>query len=142
MKKIIKIGIICLVTVMTLTGCSCTKQESKKETEKKLDDTISHNENQGIVENKQQNGLTFTNTDLQVSDAGSTLITQVTNTTNESIELNLFNIILKDKNGKVLVTLKGTLGESIDGGQSKTLTTASDMNLKDAYTVEYELINE
>ena len=60
------------------------------------------NTNEGVVGDKIIEGLKFTNSSLVTSEAGSNLITLVTNTTDTNIEVRIIDIIVKDKDGKLL----------------------------------------
>lgn len=126
MKKIITLTAIILLSISIVTGCGKKKEEDN------------YNTNTGVIEDKEQNGLTFTNTSLKVSDTGSTLVTLVTNTTENDIEVRVFNIIIKDKKGKEITTLKGYVGDIVKAGEAKEIVSNSDLDLSDATDVTYE----
>lgn len=127
MKKIITVALVLFLSVSVLTGCGSKKKEEDN-----------YNTNTGVIEDQEQNGLTFTNTSLKVSETGSTLVTVVTNTTENDIEVRIFNIIVKDKKGVVLTTLKGYVGDVIPAGTSKEITSNSDLDLSTATEITYE----
>lgn len=127
MKKIITVALVLFLSVSVLTGCGGKKKEEDN-----------YNTNTGVIEDQEQNGLTFTNTSLKVSETGSTLVTVVTNTTENDIEVRIFNIIVKDKKGVVLTTLKGYVGDVIPAGTSKEITSNSDLDLSTATEITYE----
>lgn len=127
MKKIITVALVLFLSVSVLTGCGSKKKEEDN-----------YNTNKGVIEDQEQNGLTFTNTSLKVSETGSTLVTVVTNTTENDIEVRIFNIIVKDKKGVVLTTLKGYVGDVIPAGTSKEITSNSDLDLSTATEITYE----
>lgn len=99
------------------------------------------NDNFGVIEDKELNGLKFTNTSLIYSDNSSKLKTLVTNNTDSDIEVKIFDIYVKDKDGNNIVTLVGYVGEVVPRGNSREIESYVDMNLKDAYSIEYKIVN-
>lgn len=53
----------------------------------------------------------------------------------------MINIVIKDKDGKLLVTLQGYVGGSILAGLTREITSSVNMNLANAYEIEYEISN-
>ena len=141
MKKIFGISLVVLSLVFTLTGCGCNKKEEEKKVETEYVDN-KYNTNEGIIEDKTVGELKFTNTSLLTKENYSTLITLVTNPTDKAISVRIFNIYVKDKNGKTLVTLQGYVGGEIPAGESREITSNVDMSLANAHTVEYEIVND
>lgn len=137
MKKIFGLSLVMLTAVLALTGCGCDKKVKEEE---KLEDK--YNTNEGVIENKEVGELKLTNTSLLTEENSSTLVTLVTNPTDKAISVRIFNIYVKDKSGKTLVTLQGYVGGEVPAGQSREITSNVDMNLSNAYTVEYEIVND
>ena len=69
----------------------------------------------------------------------STFSVQITNQTSESVAINQFDVTFKTKNGSVIATLQGTLGDSLDGNTSIVITMTSDIDLTEAYSLEYNI---
>lgn len=132
MKRNLKLLLCLCISIVLITGCGCTK---KKKEEKRV-----YNTNDGVVKKQVLDGLEFDNTSLSISDNKSTFTTTVTNLTDSDINAKVFNIIIKDKKGKVLTTLEGYIGESLPKGKSHTVQSNVDIDLKKAYEVEYKLV--
>lgn len=99
------------------------------------------NDNPGVIEDKEQDGLKFTNTSLITSSTNSTLITVVSNTTNSDIEVRIFDIYVKDAEGNTIVTLQGYVGGVVPAGESREIESSVDMDLSAASDIEYKLVN-
>lgn len=98
------------------------------------------NTNEGVVGDKIIEGLKFTNSSLVTSEAGSNLITLVTNTTDTNIEVRIIDIIVKDKDGKLLVNMQGYVGGSIPAYDSREVYSSVDMDLSSATDIEYKIV--
>lgn len=131
-RKIISLLTLVLIVCLA-TGC----EQSKKE-EIKIEE--SYNTNEEIVENKEVEDLTLTNTSLVSKGNYATLVTLVTNPTSEDKEVRIFNIYVKDKKGNDIITLQGYVGGVVPAGESREITSNVNMNLDHAYSVEYEIL--
>ena len=98
------------------------------------------NTNEGVVGDKIIEGLKFTNSSLVTSEAGSNLISLVTNTTDTNIEVRIIDIIVKDKDGKLLVNMQGYVGGSIPAHDSREVYSSVDMDLSSATDIEYKIV--
>lgn len=136
MKKILVLGLILALSLTT--GCGCEKKE-KTESNKKEENKIEVNNSEDVVEDKVVEGLKLTNTSLTWDGTQSTLITEVSNNTGSDKELKSFNILVKDKDGKEMVTLLGYVGEVIPDGEVRTITSSTNSDLSDAKSVEYTI---
>lgn len=99
-----------------------------------------NNTNPGVIEDKEQDGLKFTNASLVSTGNSATLTTNVQNTTDSDIEVRVFDIYVKDKDGNIIVQLLGYVGEVIPAGESRDIVSNVDMNLSDATDIEYKLV--
>lgn len=133
MKKKIIISLVMLLSVGIITGCGCKKKEKKEEKK--------YNTNEGVIEDKEVEGLKLTNTSLVSTENSATLVTAVTNPTKKNKKVRIFNIYVKDKEGNTIVTLQGYVGGEVPAGETREITSNVDMNLDNAYKVEYEIIN-
>lgn len=155
MKLIIIIGgviiLILIVVVICLLLFSGDKESTGKENggtgnggsgtgNGNTEEKVETNTNPGVIEDKEQDGLKFTNASLVCSDSGSKLTTVVQNTTSVDIEVRIFDIILKDADGNVIVTLQGYVGDVVPGNSSREIISNVDMNLSEATDIEYVLI--
>ena len=134
MKKIFGLSLVMLSLIFTLTGCGNDKEEPK------VDDK--YNTNEGVIEDKTVGELKLTNSSLLTEENSSTLVTLVTNPTDKNISVRIFNIYVKDKDGNEIVKLQGYVGGEVPAGESREITSSVDMNLSNAHTVEYEIVND
>lgn len=136
MKKIITITLITFMLVGLVTGCGCDNKSKSKEKEQ----DNSYNTNEGVVKDKEVEGLKLTNTSLVSTKDSATLVTNVSNPTKEDISLRIFNIYVKDKDGNTMVKLEGYVGGLVPAGESREITSNVDMNLDKATNIEYEIV--
>ena len=139
MKKTFLTGLVLLLVVGVATGCGCKKKEKTKKEDKQEE---TYNTNEGVIEDKEVEGLKLTNTSLVSTENGATLVTSVSNPTDTDKEVRIFYIHVKDKNGDEIVKLEGYVGGVVPAGQTREITSNVDRNLDNAYTVEYELVED
>jgi len=141
MKKKIFLVFIISLCLCVMTGCGCKKKDNPKNKKTKEDNTAYEmNTHKGIIEDKELNGLKFTKASLKTSDYYSTLVTKVENTTNKDIYVRVFNIYFKDKDGNRIVKIIGYVGGVVPANDSRNITTNVTTDLKNAYDVEYEIV--
>lgn len=131
-----KIGLLVLVTMSLLTvatGCGCKKKEKEE---------VKANTEQEVIKDQKVEVFAFTNTSLVYENGTSTLETLVTNTSKEKQFLAEFKIHVKDAKGNVIVTLTGFIGDSIEAGSSKKITSTYGSDLTNAAKIEYEIVKE
>lgn len=129
LKKIILIlAIVLLVSIVLVI--SILKKEPKKP--EKEENNISKTQ---VVED-----LSFEYTSLKYKDGISTFETNVTNIGNDPKYLSEVKIHVKNKKNKEIIVLTGFVGDSIQSGESKIITSTYGQKLNDAYSVEYEII--
>ena len=124
-----------LLVVGLATGCGCSKRQEGKKEEKE-----NFNTNEDVVKDQEVGELKFTNTSLKVDKNYSTLVTLVSNPTSNDIEVRIFNIYVKDKDGHEIVKLEGYVGDVIPAGESREITSNADMDLSKAASIEYEMV--
>lgn len=132
MKKTLLVILSLFLVVGLATGCGCSKKETKKEDK--------FNTNEEVIKDQVVEELKLTNTSLKVDDNYSTLVTLVSNPTSEDKEVRVFNIYVKDKDGKEIVTLQGYVGDVIPAGESREITSNVDMDLSKAASIDYEIV--
>lgn len=132
MKKIKALAFITIISLLLTTGCDSKKEEVKK-------DEVKSNTNTNVIKDQQVEGLSLTNTSLTTTNGQSTLVTVVSNPTTEKIAVKSFDIIIKDKDGNILITLLGYVGEEIPAGESRTITSSAEIDLTKATSVEYTI---
>ena len=135
MKKKFLVALSLLLVVGLATGCGCSKRQEGKKEEKE-----NFNTNEDVVKDQEVGKLKFTNTSLKVDKNYSTLVTLVSNPTSNDIEVKIFNIYVKDKDGHEIVKLEGYVGDVIPAGESREITSNADMDLSKAASIEYEMV--
>lgn len=138
MKKILYLSLISIFAIVCVTGCGCQKKNGGTEEEIKEN----YNTNEGVIEDKEVGGLTLTNTSLVSTEYNAKLVTSVSNPTDQTITVGTFDIYVKDKNGNLIVKLLGYVGGEVPAGETREIISNVDMNLDNAYTVEYEIVNK
>lgn len=125
MKKI-----LILLAVILLTGCSFNKDDISNS-------KINHNS--GIIAEQTINNLTMSDVLLSYQDGISTFQVTVKNNAMEDVVINEFNVVFKTENGSMITTLYGALGDTLKGEDSITVTITSDIDLSEAYSLEYQI---
>lgn len=133
---IIGVGILGFALVFLVSFILFKNVEHKSETPK---DKIEANTNENIIKDQEVDGFKFSNTALVIENGESTLTTEVKNTTGKDIELKSFDIVVTGKDGETIVTLLGYVGEIIKAGETKSIISSTDHNLKSAVSIEYKI---
>ncbi len=136
MKKQIKSLLALLLVVTLVTGCGCTKKDNKKNNAK---DDVKVNTEENVIKDQTFEGLTFTNTSLTTTNGVSTLITEVSNSTGSDYTLEEFTITIKNKDGEVITTIPGYVGDVIKNGETRTINSSIDIDLSNASSIEYSV---
>ena len=131
-KKVLNLLLI-LVLVIGVVGCGNKKVETKSD-----EHVIKENKNKGVVREQTVDGISFTNTSLKTVDGMSTIETTITNNTDSEYTKEKFTIIIKDKNGDVIQKMPGYINDTIPAGGSIVINSGIDVDLSNAYSVEYE----
>lgn len=100
--------------------------------------TIAKNEEPGMVANTNEKvikeetyeGLKFTNISLISENGYSTFTADVTNTTTENSTVSDVDIVLQDKDGNEVITLRGNIGEPLKPNETRTITAMTKGELK------------
>lgn len=132
MKKLIKIMLIGITTISLITGCGCSKKE---EIEKSNTNT-----NEGVIGDQTVEVFELKNTSLIYEKGTTKLETTVTNTSKKDEYLKEFEIKVTDKDGNVMITLKGFVGEKIKAGESKVINSYCGEDLSNATNITYTVI--
>ena len=89
-----------------------------------------------LVKDVEYKGLKFTNISMTSEKGYTTFTCDVTNTTDKDIEKETYNIKLKDKNNKEVVTLLAYLPGGIKKGETKTVTASTQGEYKEITSKE------
>lgn len=135
-----KIGIGFLVTILLvgMTGCGCSKTKEQKPEENKTHG----NTNEGVIKDQELGSLKFTNTALVMEDSMSKLTTLVTNNSDEDIQVETFDIAVKDADGNTIVILQGYVGGVVPKRETREVVTECSIDLSHATNIEYSIRNE
>ena len=133
MKKIIYI--IAIILLLNITGC---KKQAKQDIKEEKNETKTYI-NENVIKNQEVEEFTFTKTSFKYENNTTTLVTLVTNTSNEPKEVE-FKIHVKDSQGKDIIVLPGYVEGKIDGKSSKIISTSYGEDITRASSIEYEII--
>ena len=138
MKKKLIMTLSLVLVLGLAAGCSCSKKkENKKSNEKQP--VIKTNTEPEVIKDREVDGIKLTNSSVITTDGVTEITTSVTNPTSEDYHLDEFKIIVKDKNGDVMITLPGYVGDVIKAGETRTIRSSVSMDLSTAKSVEYEV---
>ncbi len=149
-KSVIGFWICIIIAIVTITSSIVMISETKKvknndkeETTEKEEEEIKRpeaNTNEGIIKDRTENGISFTETTLTIVENGSSFSTLVTNTTEEEIKVRVFEINFKNEKGEVITTLYGYIGGSLLANESRRISSNVDIELKEAVDIEYKIV--
>ncbi len=137
MKRLL---LLSLVGFVLLTGCGNKTKNNDGKDNNGEEETPIANTNEGIIQDKNVDGLEFTNASLVRENGLSVLKVLVTNNTGSDYAVKNFQIVAKDKDGNVMheVPIVGSIGDNgIANGESKTITGVIDVDLTNATSLEY-----
>ena len=156
---IIIIGVIALIIMNIIKGvkqnsnkeeANAGEQQAQEEGEEnaveefvqQTDDGTKVNVGSKLSENKEVEGLSFTNIQLTEKDNQSTLLADVENKTGKDIDdyTNL-NITFLTKDGQEIITIKGIL-PPLKSGASTQLNAGLTQDVANAYDVEIKINND
>ena len=129
MNKIIKLGLISMISLLILTGCGSNEEDEKNNTNDK--------ENQSVIEDQIFEGLEFVN----VGASNGVVTTIVINNTGVVYEGSKFSMKIMDENGNVLKVLTDEVKTKMETGTTQTIETKTDIDLSKAASIEYSIIN-
>lgn len=140
MKKTLIVTLSMIFAISVATGCSCgnKKKNNDKNTNEKQP-VVKTNTKKEVIKDREVDGIKLTNSSVITTDGVTDITTSVTNPTNEDYHLDEFKIIVKDKNGDVMITLPGYVGDVIKAGETRTIRSSVSMDLSTAESVEYEV---
>lgn len=133
-KFLVIILVIMAFTITLTSGCGTKTNEEEPDTEKP--NTVT---NEDVVGDKEVDVFKLSKTSLVYENGSSTLITSVYNSSTETQYIKSFNIEIKDDSNKVITTLIGYIGEEIAAGETRQITSSTDLDLTDASKIEYKV---
>lgn len=143
MKKLIIIG---LTSLLLVVGCGKKKEEDKENKPNTNEPTIDNPTsitNENMIKDQTIEVLQFTNTGLVYNGNMTTLTSQVTNTSDQVVELNtvMATINYKDEydNDRVL-EMEVYFGESLEPGETRSVYSNTDVDLRKSSNIEYRIV--
>lgn len=136
MKKILIISL--LFTSLFVT--SCGKKTDNTETPNNSENIISQNTNPNVVKKQEIEGLLFDNIILKTNNNMSYFTANVTNTTDEKINVKYIKITVYDNENKELFSFNNYIGDYIESKSTLKLSSNIEGDLTTIYSVKYEVI--
>lgn len=127
--------IIFLVVVIALiVGIIISFKFNKEKISIAKEPKIVANTKEGIIKEETYENLTFNNISLITEDGYTTFTADVTNTSAENSTISDVDIVLQDKDGNEVITLRGNIGEPLKPNETRTITSVTKGELKDVTT--------
>ena len=139
MKKTFLMTLSLVLVVGLVVGCGCKKKDDSKKGNKEKQPVVKTNTEPEVIKDREVDGIKLTNSSVITTDGVTDITTSVTNPTSEDYHLDEFKIIVKDKNGDVMITLPGYVGDVIKAGETRTIRSSVSMDLSNAKSIEYEV---
>lgn len=127
-------AVIVLALVALILNVAKTTKDEKDATKK--EESLSAITAEGIIKEEEYNGLKFTNISLIKENKIYTMSLDVTNTTEQAIEVEQVNIPIKDADNNTLITLLGYIGDPLKPKETRTITAGTSADLSKAFTKE------
>lgn len=136
MKKILIISL--LFTSLFVTSCS--KKTDNTEKSNNNENIISQNTNPNVVKKQEIEELLFDNIILKTNNNMSYFTANVTNTTDEKINVKYIKITVYDNENKELFSFNNYIGDYIESKSTLKLSSNIEGDLTTIYSVKYEVI--
>ena len=133
MNKLVKLGLISLISLPLLTGCGCNKKEVTNNDNNDVEGT---NPNQSVVEDQVFEGLEFVN----VGASNGVVSTVVINNTGVTYEGSKFSMKIMDSTGNVIVELVDEVDVAMETGTTHRVETKTSADLSKAVSIEYSIV--
>lgn len=98
--------------------------------------------NQEIIKDENYSNLSFTNTTFIKEGNYYTLSMDVTNPTQNDINVEQVNIVMKDKDGNNIVEFLGYIGDPMKPGEVRTITASTQADLTKVVSKTIEPVKE
>ena len=127
--------IIFLVVVIALiVGIIISFKFNKEKISIAKEPKIVANTKEGVIKEETYENLTFNNISLITEDGYTTFTADVTNTSAENSTISDVDIVLQDKDGNEVITLRGNIGEPLKPNETRTITSVTKGELKNVTT--------
>lgn len=146
----ILILIILVIAIVTIIGIIFKQKDDRAEKESKLQEQLESNKNYTTLENgvllntskkigesKSVKGLKVTNIQITQSNGITTIVADITNSTEKNVKGFSVNVIPIDKNGEEMTTLTGYIQE-IESGKSTSLVVSTSYDFINCENIQIE----
>ena len=131
-----KLQLIIFLVVFTALIIGLIISFSVKKVNIAKNDGITANTNAEVIKEETYEGLVLNNISLITENGYSTFSADVTNTNQTDSNIKDINIVLKDKKGNIVITLRGHIGENLKSNEKRTITAVTKGNLNNVYSKE------
>lgn len=131
-----KLQLIIFLVVFTALIIGLIISFSFKKVNIAKNDGITANTNAEVIKEETYEGLVLNNISLITENGYSTFSADVTNTNQTDSNIKDINIVLKDKKGNIVITLRGHIGENLKSNEKRTITAVTKGNLNNVYSKE------
>lgn len=131
MKKLGKFLVVMLLVCPILVGCTKEKKEEVKKEEE--------NTSASAFKSVTKDNLIYRNSSFEVTETGTTIITEVENIGEESREITTVVLELKDKDGNIVDTLSSYVGKDIKPNDSEATIAKTDADLSNVTAIDYSV---
>lgn len=133
---------ITIVVISNLKVCDNCVKEDDNDNNQNVERKVNLNEE--ITKDREVENLLITNSYLYAEIRDDKIVSSkftaiINNNTGSDREIESFDIIFKDKDGKEIVTLLGYVGGVVPNGGTKSIESNVDIDLSDAYSIEYSI---
>ena len=141
-KKIIVISGTILIILAAFFITYTKKTPPKEQLVNERDPNLKYNLNEKFIKEQNIGGITFTKIQCTYNGTNSHLSYTITNNTSEPIQLNEYDIIVKDKKNNILTIMQPNIEEKLDSGEKLPIINEVNIDITDAYYLELELKNK
>ena len=150
-KLFIILGVLVVLLIIVIVAVYFINNNDSNKGSSSDENKVINNTNEGVIGDKEIEGLKLTNTSLKYENGMSTLETLVTNNNDEPYYLEEFHIIIKDENGNDIINyedgegnkinyLVGYVGKEIPSKGNTKIETSIDFDISSsAYKITYEI---
>lgn len=123
--------IFLVVVVALIIGLIISLGFDKEEISVAEEPGIVANTSEEVVKEETYEGLQFSNISLITENGYTTFTADVTNTSDTDSTISDVDILLQDKDGNEVITLRGNIGEPLKPNETRTITAVTKGDLKD-----------
>lgn len=138
-KKLFLIFIIIIIITGIIIYINQTTNAKTNTTNNKTKGTTIYNTEEGIVSDKNINEVLFTDISCIIKKEKTQIKYVITNNKDESITLNDYKLIFKNKNDEVIGVVNANLSTELPAKSNINIDNYTTLNLKDAVNLEIEL---